>query len=128
MSGIYASARSALWQGGIDVMSDPVRAILVGPGYTYDEADTVLADLTDVIGTGVIVTIDAVTAGEVTCDPVTFVAVPDAAVIAGIVTYIEGTNDLIGYADRRADSVPLNPTAATGGDITFTFVDYLLKI
>ena len=128
MSGIYASARSALWLGDIDIMSAAVRAIMVGPGYVYDDTDTVLDDVSNVIGTGVIVTITAVTDGEVTCEPVTFVAVPDGTVVAAIVTYIEGTETLIGYADRRADSVPLNPTAGTGGDMTFTFVDYLLKI
>lgn len=128
MSGIYRAARTALWEGQLDVVTGPVGLALVGPGYTYDPDHTTTADLTAVIATAP-VTITNIVDGEVQCDPVTFVAIAETATVAGLVTFInDGGQGLIGFVDRRADSVPVNPTAGSGGDMTFTFVDYLLKI
>jgi hypothetical protein len=128
VSGIYRSARSALWQGQIDMTAMPVAMALVGPGYVFDDTDTTMGDVTDIITTAG-VTVTGVVNGEVLCNPVTFTAVADGTTIAGLVTFIDsGDQALVGFADRRADSVPLNPLPGTGGDVTFTFVDYLLKI
>jgi len=128
MSGIYLAARSALWQGELDVATGPVGLALVGPGYVFDPDHSTTGDLTDVVGTAP-VTITNIIDGEVHCDPVTFVNVADTTTVAGLVTFINDPGQgLIGFADRRADSVPLNPLTGNGGDLTFTFVDYLLKI
>lgn len=128
MSTIYRPARTAFARGQVDVMVDQLMTTMVGPGYVVDDHHGDLGDLTNQIGAPVAVSVTNVVDGEVTCTPVTFVGVPDGTIIAGLVTYVAGSGLLLGYADRRADSVPLNPLAGTGGDVTFDFVDYLLKI
>jgi hypothetical protein len=128
VSVIYRAARTAFVRGQVDVMVDQLMMVMVGVGYVLDDHHDDIVDLTDQIGGAVVVSVVNVVDGVVTCNPVTFTAVPDGTVVAGLVTYVDGTGLLLGYADRRADNVPLNPTAGTGGDLTFDFVDYLLKI
>lgn len=128
MSAIYRPARTAFLRGNVDVLTDQLMLTMVGPGYVLDDHHDNVADLTDTIGASVNITVIDVIDGVLTCEPVTFVAVPDGSTIAGLVTSVNATGLLLGYADRRADTVPLNPLAGTGGDVTFDFVDYLLKI
>jgi hypothetical protein len=128
VSGIYRKARTEFTRGHIDVLTDYLKLAMVGPAYAFDDHHQTIADLVGVIGTAVGISVLDVVDGEVTCQPVTFVAVPDGTTISGLVTYLDGTGLLIAYADRRADAVPLGPLAGTGGDVTFDFVDYLLKI
>lgn len=128
MSTIYLPARTAFARGQVDVLVDQLMMTMVGPGYVVDDHHADLGDLTNQIGAPVVVSVTNVVDGEVACNPVTFVGVADGTVIAGLVTYVAGSGLLLGYADQRADSVPLNPLAGTGGDVTFDFVDYLLKI
>lgn len=128
MSTVYRAARSALLLGQIDVTNDVLMMQMVGPGYVLNDAHDDIGDVTDKVGAAVTVNITGVVDGEAGCDPVTFVAVPDGSTIAGLVTYVNASGLLVGFTDRRADSVPLNPLAGTGGDLTFNFVDYLLKI
>ena len=132
MSGIYFVARNAMLIGQLDVVTEPIMLQLVGFPFTYNETDTDLSVISGRIGTAMPVTVTEVTAGEVRCEDVLFPSVPDGSTAIGLLTYRAGVDDagsmVIGFADRRADGVPLAPLAGTGGDLNFTFVDYLLKI
>lgn len=128
---VYPGARQALLVGDLDLSTDPLALVLVGPPYAYDPADVWLSDLTGTIGAAVAVAVTDVTAGQVHCDPITFPAVADGAHIEGLVLF-RGAADpasslLIGCADRRADSVPLS-IMGNGADLTFPFPDYLVMI
>lgn len=132
MSGIYVTARNAMLIGQLDVVTDALMAQLVGAPFVYSENDTDLTAISGRIGTPMPVSITEVTNGEAHCAPVLFPSVPDGVSVSGVLTYRAGVDDagsmLIGFADRRADAVPLNPLPGTGGDLLFDFVDYLLKI
>lgn len=132
MSGIYVTARNAMLIGQLDVVTDALMAQLVGAPFAFNENNTDLTAVSGRIGSPMPVSITTVTNGEAHCEPVLFPSVPDGATVSGVLTYRAGVDDagsmLIGFADRRADAVPVNPLAGTGGDLVFEFVDYLLKI
>jgi hypothetical protein len=125
----YPAARSALWMGDIDVTTPGALVpVLVDQTYTFDPLDVALADIGGQIASGpALVGIDVVD-GHVRCDPVTFVAVPDGVIVAGIVIHYVPADMVVAFVTRRADAVPLNPTVGNGNDIRLHFVDYLLKI
>jgi hypothetical protein len=129
---IYPAARSRLWHGDLDVMADPLAALLVGESFVADPVDVFVSDLAvdAVIGLPVPIVVIDVIDGAVLAEPITFPLVDDT--FSGVVVCQWSgdaiTSMLIGAADRRADAVPIHPTPGNGGDVTFTFVDYLLKI
>lgn len=131
MSGIYLVARDAMLTGQLNTLTDALTLQLVGTGFTYNEADVDLTAIGGRVGTAMPVSVTEVQNGEVHCEDVLFVSVTDGTAITGILTYLAGVDDAsstpIGFTDLRADGVPLALTA-TGGDLNFTFVDYLLKI
>lgn len=124
---VYPVARSALLRGDIDLETDPVALTLVGAAFVYDPGDAALADIAGTIGTAVAVTITGITNGEVTADPVTYSSVADGVSVRGLVLVVVATSMLVAHIDRRADAVPLT-ALGNGGDMTFTFPDYLVKI
>lgn len=124
---VYPVARTALLRGEIDLETDPLSLIMISPAFAYDPLDGVLADIAGTIGTAATVTITGITNGEVTCDPVTYTAVADGVSVRGLVLAVVSTSMLVAHIDRRADAVPLT-ALGNGGDITFTFPDYLVKI
>jgi hypothetical protein len=129
---IYPSARTALLTGQINMLTDTVMLVPLDSTYTYDETDRHLNDVTTTpVATAQIVSVIDVTDGEVHVQPITFPGVADGTTITGLVAYIDaGTpavSPLLGFTNRRGDTVTLS-VPGTGGDITFTFDDYLLKI
>lgn len=129
MSGIYLVARNAMLTGQLNVLGDSLMLQLVGSDFTFDATESDLSVIGGRVGTPMPVTVIDVIGGEVQCEDVLFVSVPDGTAIAGLLTYRTGVDaDMpIGFTDRRADGVPL-ATIGTGGDLNFAFVDYLLKI
>ena len=124
---VYPVARSALLRGDVDLEANPLTLTPVGPVFTYDAGHVVLADIAGTVGPAVAVTITGITNGEVTADPVLFTAVADGVSVRGLVLAVVATSMLVAHIDRRADAVPLT-ALGNGGDITFTFPDYLVKI
>lgn len=124
---VYPVARSALLRGDVDLEANPLTLTPVGPVFTYDAADAVLADIAGTVGPAVAVTITGIANGEVTADPVLFATVADGVSVRGLVLAVVATSMLVAHIDRRADAVPLT-ALGNGGDITFTFPDYLVKI
>jgi hypothetical protein len=128
---VYPTARTALLAGDLDMDADPLALVLVGPPFAFDPADAWLSDITGTIGVAQTVTVTDVTDAQVHCASVTFPAVADGAHVTGVVLFRGGVDPasslLIGCVDRRADSVPLS-LMGNGGDLTFTFPDYLLTI
>lgn len=131
MSALYPGAASRLLRGQINFETDTFKAQLVSIYSVFDAADVYITDVDNTVEDAVAVTVTDVTGGEVHCSPLTFPSVHDGNLIGGAVLYQDSgdpyTSPLIGYIDRRADSVPIAPYEGTGGDITFTF-DYLVKI
>lgn len=129
---IYVQARSRWLTGSLNCLSDPLSMVIVGPAFTFDNGDSFVNDIAGIIGTKKPVTVTGVDQGMVQCEPVTFLAVPAGATVAGLVLFQDSgdpiTSLLIAHMDRRADSVPLNPLVGDDGNLTFTWPDYLLKI
>ncbi len=129
---VYPGARSLFLVGGLDLLSDPLALTLVGPAFTYDPTHGFVDNISGIVGSAEAVTGVAVDAGMATCDPVTFLAVPDGVALAGLVLFRDSgdviTSTLIAHIDRRADSVPLNPLVGDDGNLIFSFPDYLVKI
>ena len=129
---VYPAAADAFLAGSINILTDDVRAQLVGAGYSYDPGHEFLSSVPDGerISSPVVVAVDHVAGGVVFVGPVTFAAVAAGHVVTGVVFYVDGVDDsarrLVSFHDRRADTVPLS-AATNGGDITLTF-DRLLKI
>lgn len=124
---VYPVARSALLRGDVDLETEPVALTLVGAAFVYDPGDAALTDIGGTIGTAVAVTITGINNGEVTASPVTYTAVADGVSVRGLVLAVVSSAMLVAFIDRRADAVPLT-ALGNGGDITFTFPDYLVKI
>lgn len=131
MSAIYTAARTAMLAGDIDFDADPIRLALAGPGFTFDDTDVHVADVTGLlpIAHGTVVVND-ITGGRVLVGDVTFANVGGTDHIRALVAYVDAglaaTSPVICAIDVRADTVPLDVTP-NGGDLTFTF-NYLVKI
>jgi hypothetical protein len=124
---IYPTGKEALLRGQIDLMTDTIKAQLVG-AYTYDAADVTTGDLAGLVGSPVIVAVSSVTNGIALCADVVYNNLSGADV-TGIVFYQDLTPDpgvLISFVDQRADTVPIH-VVPNGGDVTFSF-DFMIKI
>jgi hypothetical protein len=125
---IYPSAKEALLRGQIDLMTDTIKAQLVG-AYTYNPTHVDTDDLTGLVGTALIVSVTDVANGVALCGDLVFDNLTGPAV-TGIAFYHEVDVDtpgtLVSFTDQRGDTTPLAVTP-NGGDVTFTF-DFLLKI
>lgn len=120
---IYPKAKEQLWQGGIDLATDTIRAVLIDTGtYTYNAAHNAYDDLSGVVGTesdaiGTKTFTDGVFDGA----NITFTAVTGATVEAIVVFVDSGTPStdlLICYIDSASSGLPATPN---GGDITVTW-------
>lgn len=126
MSAIYTKFKESLLQGDVDLALAPLKIQLVS-GYTFDATDVGLADIAGAYGTAADVTVASITNARVLVQDVTFPAVTGTGPITGMVAYVAaGSNPLVCFIDRRADTVPVNITP-NGGDITFSFT-YLVKL
>lgn len=128
MSAVYPIARmaaiSALTAGG---SAGTVKAVMVGAAYVYDDAHFTIADITDIQDTAVTVALAAIVEPALQLDgDLTFSGVPAGPSIRGLVFYID-SGPLLCHVDRRADTIPID-LAPNGGDIVFTFVDYLFRL
>ena len=128
---VYTGARTQFLAGAMSMTDDSFGMALVGPSFVFDDADGYLADIAGVIDTAPVI-VTSVDYGMAQCEPVVFPTVASAVTVAGLVLFRDSTDPitspLVAHIDRRADSVPLNPLVGNNGDLTFTFVDYLLKI
>jgi hypothetical protein len=130
MSAVYPSTKDLLLRGDIDFLVDTFMLQMVG-NYVYDATDTVASDVTAKIDAAVQVSVASVSGGMAIANDVTFSAVSSGLTVTGLVVYRDAVDltsaDLIAYINRRSDSTPVRiPTS--GGDITFTFTNYLIKL
>jgi hypothetical protein len=128
VSAWYPSALNAVLRGDVHFLTDTFKAQLVGDPFTFDTADTALADVTGAIGAAVNVSVISITGGRVLVNDITFPDVSGTEPITALVVYQDtaGTDPLICCIDRRADTVPIG-VIPNGGDLTFSF-NYLVKI
>jgi hypothetical protein len=120
---VYPAGKTAMLRGQLDMMADTIRAQLVSS--PYEPTDEVIADVTGLIGSSVIITGIDVVNGQATADDITFPAVGGSTHVTGVVLYKDG-GTLISFSDQRADTVPIDITP-NGGDITMTYA-YLVRI
>lgn len=120
---IYPVGKEALLRGQIDLMTDTIKAQLVG-AYTYQPADADVDDLVDLVGAPLIVSVTDVAGGIALCADLVYVDL-GGNTVTGIVFY-QDAGPLIAYTNQRADTVPIN-VVPNGADVTFSF-DFLLKI
>lgn len=122
---IYPKAKEQLLQGGINMSSGVVKAILVdGADYTYSAAHNALDD----VPAGARVSISAALASKTftdglfdAADGVTFTAVtgdPCENLILFIDTGVEATSLLLAFFDTGITGMPVTPN---GGNITLNF-------
>jgi hypothetical protein len=122
-SAIYPKAKQAFLQGGINMSTGVIRAVLVDTGaYTYNTAHDFYNDLSGVVGTesGAFTTKTFVD-GLFDADNITFTAVTGATVEALVIFLDTGnvaTDALIAYIDQASAGLPATPN---GGDISIAW-------
>lgn len=127
-SAMYPSAKKALLDGGINLLTADVRAVLIDSAdETYNAADDFLDDITAIgmVGTAVALTSKDTTGGVFDAADVTFTAVtgdPVEAVLLYIHTGTASTARLIAIIDLPASVTPV------GGDITVQWSNGANKI
>lgn len=117
----YNNLRSLLPAGGIDFLTDDIKATLVNASYTYDATHVDLADLgANVLG-GItnqainITNVDSV--GNVEADSITFSGLTAAQVAKALIVYVDrggGNTELLWYFDTGAGF----PLTTTGADVS----------
>lgn len=123
---MYPEALDALLVGGIDVIADSVRALLVDSGYTYNVAHDFLDDVAGGarVGTAVALTGKSIASGEFFASPATIPAIAFGDTVTGVILYqhtgTESTSHLIAHIDLQADKVPIS-RLTNGGDIVLTW-------
>lgn len=131
MSDLYTPARTAFLRGQINMVTDTILVTLVDETFEFIAGQTYLDAIGGRIGGPVVASVTDVTNGQALVAPMTFPSVPDGVTVMGLVVYKGGTtaidSPLIGFVDRRSDSIAIGPLAGTGSDLIFTF-DYLIKI
>lgn len=120
---VYPKAKEQLLQGGINLSSSTVRAVLIDTGtYTYNAAHNAYDDLSGIVGTES----DAIgsktfTDGVFDGSNVTFSSVTGNTAEA-IVLFVDSgtpsTDLLLAYIDSASSGLPVTPN---GGDITVTW-------
>lgn len=121
-SAIYPKAKEQLLQGGINMSTGVIRAVLIDTGvYTYNSAHNAYDDLSGVVGSesGALAS-KTFTDGVFDAADITFTAVTGNTVEAIVLFLDTGTpaNDLlIAYIDSGT-GLPVTPN---GGDITVSW-------
>lgn len=119
MNSLYDKGRQAYLEGTLAVLTDTIKACLVGAGYVPNLAThQFLSDLgANVFGTPQTLTGKTSTAGVFDANDVTFTAVATGPTITYIALYkdtgVPGTSPLIGLIDTATNM----PLPANGGDI-----------
>lgn len=119
---VYPKAVEAFMSGGIDLLTDTIKVVLVDAGYVYSDTHEFLASVASTarVGTAVTLTGKAVTNGAFTADDPTFTAVTAGDTATGMVVYkdtgVEATSRLLAHIDRSGDSVPISKET-NGGNI-----------
>lgn len=106
MQALYPAARSAFASAGIDWSTGGFTVYSLGPGYTYDPADAVIADLADITGSVALAGMTVLAGGV--CDatdaaiPVTSGDSTNAIVVA------ETGGTLVYFTDTYTSGEPIN--------------------
>jgi hypothetical protein len=130
MSAVYPSAKDAFLRGQIDLLVDTIKVIMLGDS-PYDPTDAFVSDLTETIGSAIQVAVASVANGIAIANDITFTSVAAGAIVKGLAVYRDAgtaeSSGLIAHLDRRADSTPI-AIETNGGDISFTFTNYLVRL
>ena len=128
---IYPITKKAFLDGGIDLLTDDIRAILVdGADYTYSAVHDFLDDVpagARVAVSGAMTSKDT-TGGVFDAADVTWTSVTgdiSEIIILYRHTGVESTSELILYLDTNVTGIPVTPN---GGDITVTWDSGASKI
>lgn len=117
----YDNLRSEVPIGGVDWLTDSIKATLVDDSYTFDATHTDLADLGSSVVGGItdqdlnVTNVDAL--GFVEADSITFSGATPATIVQAVVVYVDrggGTTELLWFFDTGTGF----PLTSTGADIT----------
>lgn len=125
MNSVYTHAIDAALEALVDTHG-PLRAVLVGDDYVFDQSQTVITGQPGIIGTPAAVTVTEYTDGAIKVGAINFTGVPAGPPVTGVVVYLDDNNQLLCHIDRRADTTALY-VEPDGGAITLTF-DRLIKL
>lgn len=116
-SALYPPTKKVFLDGGINLGSDTIKAVLVDTGaYTYSAAHDFLNDLSGTVGTAATLGSKTTTSGTFDAADVTYTAVTGNSVEAIVIykdTGNSATSNLIAYIDSGT-GLPVTPN---GGDI-----------
>lgn len=132
MNVVYPLAVDAFMRGEVDVTTDVLLCELLD-GYVYDAADEWLDDIDGAtrFGSPQSVTFDALTAGVLFVDPITFPSQPAGDTITAVVFYVDGASDaarrLLCVQLNGADTSPLS-IDTNDGDVVLSYPRGVLKL
>lgn len=121
---IPTSARKALLDGGVNLGSDTIKAVLVKNTYTYSSSHANLSDVLSTYRAATVTLASKTTTGGVfdSADP-TFTAVASGSTISGLWLYkdtgTESTSTLLAWYDTQASTSAIS-VVTSGGNITIT--------
>jgi hypothetical protein len=121
---LYPISKKAFLDGGIDLLSNDIRVILVDlADYSYNAAHDFLDDVPGAarVATSAALGTKSTTAGVFDAADITFSAVTGDQSEALVIyqhTGTEGTSRLIAFFDTGVTGLPVTPN---GGDITITW-------
>jgi hypothetical protein len=118
-SALYDKGRDAFLNGDIDWTNDTIKVALVGAGYTANMAtDQFLSQVTNVIGTPLVLSNKSSAAGVANADAVTSAALATGSTVTQLVMYKDTGSASSSPLIARVD-VPSTPT--NGGTVTVNF-------
>lgn len=97
MNAAYPSFLDLLWNAGIDIGTDTIKAAILGTGYTFVPTDEDFADLTDVLGQGTLSGVTSI-AGVLNATD-TVVSGVSASAMHSVVVYDDTIGKLMLYFD-----------------------------
>lgn len=98
MNAVYPSFLDLLWNAGIDIGSDTLKAAILGTGYTFSASHTDVSDLTNILGSVSLANVTA-TNGVLDADDTLVTSVTSSA-MHSVVVYDDTISKLMLYFDE----------------------------
>lgn len=125
MNKVYPKAKEGFMSGGINLLTDPIRAAIVdAASYTYSDTHQFLTDVPTRIADSQLLTSKTVTNGNFDCTNPVFSAVPAGGPHEYLVLFVDtgvaATSELLVFTDT-ATGLPVTPN---GTDVTVNLGSY----